>query len=343
MRKEVFRMTEERLDQTIKTALQALSPDDFAKTRVWAKVEAKAAAPKKAKFAWIKYAVPAVLCALVAVAGGRGLLDGRFSIGKKIPDRETTVETAATAEAVTEMATYPATAMTTIPEGGIATSTAPMGSQLDAYLLSETDNLITVGGKRYLLSWGAESTGEIIGTVEDATATELVGWDVYATDVDGMVAIKCYEQPLAAQQWLIYRYVGTVDGDSKMTAWLAEYGITADTVESILLSDDRLSRVVNEDGRTKVIPCRVTITDKARIAAILAALSAAEENLSEVWSRLESHSGGLDTIKLEITLKSSSRRVDLALWPHLNCLPMGYVADEALEECLVVMIDEEWN
>jgi len=341
-------MTEERLDQTIKTAFQALSPDDFAKTRVWAKVEAKAAAPKKAKFAWIKYAVPAVLCALVAVAGGRGLLDGRLGIDKlgihkNVSDNETTGETAATDEAGTEMATYPATAMTTIPEGGIATSTVPMGSQLDAYLLSETDNLITVGGKRYLLSWGAEGTGEIIGTVEDATATELVGWDVYATDVDGMVAIKCYEQPLAAQQWLVYRYVGTVDGDSTMSAWLAEYGITADTVESILLSDDRLSRVVNEDVQTKIIPCRVTITDKARIATILAALSAAEEDLSEVWSRLESHSGGLDTIKLEITLKSSSRRIDLALWPHLNCLPMGYVADEALEECLVIMIDEEWN
>ncbi len=336
-------MTEERLDQTIKTAFQALSPDDFAKTRVWAKVEAKAAEPKKAKFAWIKYTVPVALCALVLVAGGRALLDGRFNIGKKIPDHETTVDTAAPAETVTEIATYPAIAMTTIPEEGIATSTVPMGSQLDAYLLSETDNLITVGGKRYLLSWGAEGTGEIIGTVEDATVAELVGWDVYATDVDGMVAIKCYEQPLAAQQWLIYRYVGTADGDSTMAAWLAEYGITADTVESILLSDDRLSRVVSEDGQTKVIPCRVTITDKARIAAILSALSAAEEDLPEVWSRLESHSGGLDTIKLEITLKSSPRRIDLVLWPHLNCLPTGYVAEEALEECLAIMIDEEWN
>lgn len=337
-------MTEERLDQTIKTAFQALSPDEFAKTRVWAKMETKTTAPKKAKFAWLKYAVPAALCALVLVAGGRSLLDGRLGIDKLGVNKNVTDdETAATAEAVTEMATYPATAVTTVPEGGIATSTVPMGSQLDAYLLSETDNLITVNGKRYLLSWGAEGTGEIIGTVEAATAAELVGWDVYATDVDGMVALKCYEQPFAAQQWLIYRYVGTADGNGTMAAWLAEYGITADTVESILLSDDRLSRVVNENGQTRVVPCRVTITDEAKIAVILAALSAAEEDLPEVWSRLESHSGGLDTIKLEITLQLSPRRIDLALWPHLNCLPMGYVADEALEECLVIMIDEEWN
>ena len=82
---------------------------------------------------------------------------------------------------------------------------------------------------------------------------------------------------------------------------------------------------------------------KLEPVVILAALSAAEEDLPEVWSRLESHSGGLDTIKLEITLQSSPRRIDLALWPQLNCLPMGYVADEALEECLVIMINEEWN
>jgi hypothetical protein len=200
-------MTEERLEQTIKTAFQPLSPDEFAKTRVWANVEAKVSAPKKAKFAWIKYAAAAALCALILVAGGRGLLDGRLGDDKLGVNKNVTDdETAATAEAVTEVATYPATAVTTVPEGGIATSTVPMGSQLDAYLLSETDNLITVNGKRYLLSWGAESTGEIVGTVEAATAAELVGWDVYATDVDGMVALKCYEQPLAAQQWLIYRY-----------------------------------------------------------------------------------------------------------------------------------------
>ena len=341
-------MTEDKLTQNLKRAFGALSPDDFAKTRVWANVQAKTEKTKKTRFTWIKYAAPAALLVLVLVVGGRGLLNGKFGFDKNVPEAGGEMQTAvteATAELVTELATAPVTApaVSGIPEQGAVTSTVPMGNQMDAYLLSGQDNLITVNGKRYLLSWGAEGTNEKMGTVEDATAAELIGWDVYATDVDGMVAIKCYEQPLAAQQWLIYRYVGTVGGDGTMADWLMEYGITADTVESILLSDDRLSRVVRENGRTNVVPCRVTITDKAKIARILAALSAAEEDLAEVWNRLESHSGGLDTIKLEITLQSSPRRIDLVLWPHLNCLPNGYVAEEALEECLVIMIDEEWN
>ncbi|MBR5519961.1 MAG: hypothetical protein IKU55_04510, partial [Clostridia bacterium] len=222
-------MTEKELGLRIQTAINSVTPDAFAQERIFAKISAEKVPEKRARKRIAIYAVPLCLVAVIFGAGIGFLRNGDFSTSKHTeetgkPEYCTEVTVAMTAPA-SLAATY---AQTTVPEGGmIATSTVPMSGRLEAYLPSMEDDFVTVSGKQYLLSWGTESTGEIVGVVESATQAEMLGLAVYATEIDGVVAIR------TDAQWLNYRYVGKADGTATMVDWLTEYGIAADSLAEI--------------------------------------------------------------------------------------------------------------
>ena len=195
------------------------------------------------------------------------------------------------------------------------------------------DDQITVNGQLYTAAapWGAR-TNTVVGIVSAADEADRLGMAAYAMDVPGYVKVVNGDQSWA------YRYVGAVGGGT-MADWIAAYGVTTETVTRVDLQDKARDSEVNDGQIVTFTPHRATVTDAAKIATLLDAMSALPRDAagyeSAVAATEKPYEGHIRVTLLQSNPDGSVREWGSFVWyPKLGYVNDGYKTDAAFGELL---------
>lgn len=195
------------------------------------------------------------------------------------------------------------------------------------------DDQITVNGQVYTAAfpWGGVSD-TVVGIVSAADEVDRLGMAAYATEVPG------YVQVVNGEQSWTYRYVGAV-GVGTMADWIAAYGVTTETVTRVDLQDKARDSEVNDGQIVTFTPHRATVTDAAKIATLLDAMSALPRDAAGYEAALaateEPYEGYIRVTLLQSNPNGSVREWGNFVWyPKLGYVNDGYKTDAAFGELL---------
>ncbi|MBE6953834.1 MAG: hypothetical protein E7452_09810 [Ruminococcaceae bacterium] len=195
------------------------------------------------------------------------------------------------------------------------------------------DDQITVNGQLYTAAapWGAR-TNTVVGIVSAADEVDRLGVAAYATDIPGYVRVDNGDQ-----SWT-YRYVGAVGGGT-MADWIAAYGVTTETVTRVDLQDKARDSEVNDGQIVTFTPHRATVTDAAKIATLLDAMSMLPRDAAGYEAALAAtekpYEGHIRVTLLQSNPDGSVREWGSFVWyPKLGYVNDGYKTDAAFGELL---------
>ncbi|MBR7137188.1 MAG: hypothetical protein IKC99_03930 [Clostridia bacterium] len=195
------------------------------------------------------------------------------------------------------------------------------------------DDQITVNGQLYTAAapWGAR-TNTVVGIVSAADEADRLGVAAYATDIPGYVRVDNGDQ-----SWT-YRYVGAV-GVGTMADWIAAYGVTTETVTRVDLRDQARDSEVNDGQIVTFTPHRATVTDAAKIATLLDAMSMLPRDAAGYEAALAAtekpYEGHIRVTLLQSNPDGSVREWGSFVWyPKLGYVNDGYKTDAAFGELL---------
>ncbi len=195
------------------------------------------------------------------------------------------------------------------------------------------DDQITVNGQMYTAAfpWGGVSD-TAVGIVSTADEADRLGMTAYATDIPG------YVQVVNGDQSWTYRYVGAV-GVGTMADWIAAYGVTTETVTRVDLQDKARDSEVSDGQIVTFTPHRATVTDAAKIATLLDAMSTLQRDAAGYEAALaateEPYEGYIRVTLLQSNPNGSVREWGSFVWyPKLGYVNDGYKTDAAFGELL---------